>query len=392
MASEYRVDNPTHQMPRLSGGWIRLGLIRLLGRFGFREETFVILTACGIGLLTGIGSVGFTKLIDCAHDLCYGEGMVAGIYRGRALFLILLPACGALLVGLITFFFAREARGHGVPEVMDAIARRDGVIRPRVAVAKAISSALTIGSGGSAGTEGPIIQIGSAIGSASGQFFRVPGHHLPVLVGAGAAAGISAIFHAPIAGVLFALEVLLRDVSFRTFSPVLIASVLSSVVVSALLGSNQAIFPLLHPDTDYSFRWIELGNYAILGLLCAVAAVGFIRLLYRTEDLFDGLRVHPVAKPVIGAIGLGLLGLAIAVLLGEIQAGRAPAIFGNGYPLIGRCIGALAQQGVDHPFPLMVPILLFLVFAKALATSLTLGSGGSGGVFAPSLFLGATLG
>jgi len=361
--------------------------IRFLKRLGFRRDASLIILAVVIGALTGLGSVAFTKLIELAHDFCYSPG---GLYGGRGLFLILLPAAGALLVGLITYYFAREARGHGVPEVMDAIARKDSAIRPRVALAKAVSSALTIGSGGSAGTEGPIIQIGAALGSTAGQYFQIAKHNMPVLVGCGAAAGISAIFHAPIAGVLFALEIFLRDLNFKTFSPVLIASVISSVVVSALLGTNEALFPLVHPGTEYSFQWFELGNYIVLGLLCAAAAVFFIRLLYATEDLFGRLKVHHVAKPVIGAVGLGLLGLIMVYLLGDTRVGE-PGIFGNGYLMIGRCIGADIGEGTTV-LNLNIGILLALAVLKTLATCCTLGSGGSGGVFAPSLFLGAVVG
>jgi len=373
--------------PPRPGGILKQDLIRFLKRFGFREETFLILLACVIGALTGLGSVVFTKLIEWAHEFCYDEHR--GLYGGRNYFLVLLPAAGALLVGLITYFFAREAKGHGVPEVMDAIASQEGRIRPRVAVAKAVSSALTIGSGGSAGTEGPIIQIGAAIGSALGQFFQIAKHNMPVLVGCGAAAGISAIFHAPIAGVLFALEIFLRELNFRTFSPVLIASVISSVVVSAILGTNDAIFPILNPDA-YTFQWFELGNYVILGLLCALVGIAFIRLLYATEDFFDWLKVHYIAKPVIGAVALGLLGIVILLVLGKNHVGE-PSIFGNGYPLIGKCIGVgiAENSGTLH---LTILILLLLFFAKTVATCFTLGSGGSGGVFAPSLFLGATVG
>ncbi|MCK5272505.1 MAG: chloride channel protein, partial [Sedimentisphaerales bacterium] len=361
--------------------------IRFLKRLGFRRDASLTILAVVIGALTGLGSVAFTKLIELAHDLCYSP---EGLYGGRGILLILLPAAGALLVGLITYYFAREARGHGVPEVMDAIARKDSVIRPRVALAKAVSSALTIGSGGSAGTEGPIIQIGAALGSTAGQYFQIAKHNMPVLVGCGAAAGISAIFHAPIAGVLFALEIFLRDLNFKTFSPVLIASVISSVVVSALLGTNEALFPLVHPNTEYSFQWFELGNYIVLGLLCAAAAVFFIRLLYATEDLFARLRVHHVAKPVIGAVGLGLLGLIMVYLLGDTRVGE-PGIFGNGYLMIGRCIGAGIGEGATT-LNLTIGILLALAVLKTLATCCTLGSGGSGGVFAPSLFLGAVVG
>ena len=375
------------ERPLKRGARFYKSIVRFLKQLGFRQDATLTILAVLIGALTGLGSVIFTKLLGLAHELCYSP---EGLYGGRGLLLILLPSAGALLVGLITYYFAREAKGHGVPEVMDAIARKDSVIRPRVAIAKTVASALTIGSGGSAGTEGPIIQIGAALGSTAGQYFQVAKHNMPVLVGCGAAAGISAIFHAPIAGVLFALEIFLRDLNFKTFSPVLIASVISSVVVSAILGSNEALFPLVHPDMEYGSQWFELGNYVVLGLLCAAAAVFFVRLLYATEDFFDRLKIHHVAKPVIGAVGLGLLGLVTVYFLGDTRIGE-PGIFGNSYPLIGRCIGANIGEGAAV-LDLTIGILLVLAVLKTVATCCTLGSGGSGGIFAPSLFLGAVVG
>ncbi|MBN1766103.1 MAG: chloride channel protein [Sedimentisphaerales bacterium] len=375
------------QTPRNKAGRLYEEFSRFLKRLGFPKESVLIVLAVAIGALTGLGSVLFTMLIDLAHSLCYGE---SGIYGGRWFFLLILPAAGGLLVGIITFYFAREARGHGVPEVMDAIARRDGRIRGRVAIAKAVASALTIGTGGSAGTEGPIIQIGSALGSRIGQQFKVARHNMPILVGCGAAAGISAIFHAPIAGVLFALEIFLRELKFKTFSPVLMASVISSVVVSAILGENVALFPLVHNEAVYSFKWFELGNYVLLGLVCAGVGVLFIRLLYGTEDFFEWLNIHPIFKPVIGAVVLGLLGVITVKVFAETGTSE-PGIFGNGYRLIGRCIGAGISEG-QTGFELGIGVLVVLLLLKVLATCFTLGSGGSGGVFAPSLFMGAMAG
>ncbi len=375
-----------------AGERLRLRAIRLLARLGFGEDAFLIVLACMIGVLTGLGSVGFTKLIEWSHRLCYG-GSNHGLYGGHAYLLIVLPAAGALLVGLITNYFAREAKGHGVPEVMDAIARKDGMIRPQVALAKAVASALTIGSGGAAGTEGPIVQIGAALGSAGGQMFKVVKHNMPVLVGCGAAACISAIFHAPIAGVLFALEIFLCELNFKTFSPIMIASVLSSVTTKAVLGSNEAIFPLFAESFEHAslFEWYELGNYALLGLVCAAAAVLFIKLLYAFEDFFDGLKkVHFIFKPVLGAIGLGLIGMLTVHFLDGAQHGE-PLVYGNSYPLIGHCIGAEVGESVTG-LNLTIGVLLLLFVLKLLATCFTLGSGGSGGIFAPALFLGAVIG
>ncbi len=358
-------------------------------RSGFGDEAMLYLLAGLVGLLTGGAAVIFDKLVHWIDGGLYGTSQTTGVYQGRLVFLFLLPAGGALLVGLIARFYSREAVVHGVPEVMDAIVRRKCKIKFHVALARMLTCALTIGSGGSGGPEGPIIQIGAAIASSTGTLFRAVRHHLPVLIGCGAAGGIAAIFNAPVAGVLFAMEVLLRDSNYKTLSPVLISSVISSVTASALLGKKEAIFPL-SDLAAYSFHWNELGNYIVLGLLCAAAAVLFIRSLYITENLFERLRVSHVLKPALGALGLGLVGLLTVLLIRSTVRGE-PIVYGNGYSFIGLCIGTETAERFSS-FELRIGALVILLMAKILATSLTLGSGGSGGVFAPSLFMGATTG
>jgi CIC family chloride channel protein len=358
-------------------------------RIGWRQDYLLYVLACLIGVLAAFAAMGFDALIHWTSAVCYGSEHHPGIYQGRIFFLFLLPAAGALLVGLIARYYSREAVGHGIPEVMDAIVRRNCKIHILVALARMVTAALTIGSGGSAGTEGPIIQIGSAIASSIGRHFRVVRHRLPVLIACGAAAGLSAIFNAPIAGVLFALEVFLREVNFKTLSPVLISSVVSSVVTSSLLGKNGAIFPL-GDLTAYFFGWNELGNYIVLGLVCAMTAVAFIRALDTVENLFERVKAPLFVKPVLGAFGVGLVGLLTLLMTGQTSGGE-PLVFGHGYPFIGFCLGSNSAAGFMG-VNLTIGLLLVLVVGKIAATSLTLGSGGSGGIFAPSLFLGATTG
>jgi CIC family chloride channel protein len=356
---------------------------------GWRQEYLLYFLACLIGVLAAFAAMGFDLLIHWTEAVCYGSDHLSGIYQGRMVFLFLLPASGALLVGLIARFYSREAVGHGIPEVIDAIVRRDCKIGFHVALARMVTAALTIGSGGSAGTEGPIIQIGSSIASSMGRHFHVVRHRLPVLIACGAAAGLSAIFNAPIAGVLFALEVFLRDMNFKILSPVLIASVVSSVVMSTLRGKHGAIFPL-YDLTAYSFSWYELGNYIVLGLVCAGTAVAFIRVLDTCENLFERVKTPLFVKPVIGALCVGLVGLLTLVLTGQGTVGK-PLIYGHGYSFIGYCLGSHSAAGFMG-VNLSVWLMLVLIAGKIIATSLTLGSGGSGGIFAPSLFLGATTG
>lgn len=373
--------------PADSSGMIAAGsfvrrLSRWMRRLGFRDEHLLTLVAIAVGAATGAGACGFYWLIEQSIELAYGHGREGGMFQGRLWLLVAIPAGGGLLVGLISYYFAREVKGHGVPEVISAIAVKDGRIRPRVAVAQSVASALTIGSGGSAGAEGPIIQIGAAIGSGAGQLLRMQRHQMPVLVACGAAAGISSIFNAPIAGVLFALEIFLRELSLKAFAPVVLASVLSSSVSHWIRGSDHPIF-WVGPRGDYLFTGYELPFYLILGLLCAFSGIAFVRLLYATEDVFDRLRIHDVLKPVIGAIGLGLVGVLYCTASSRVEL---PAFFGNGYPFLEQTI---TLRGLRE---LAIPSLLVLWVMKWIATSLTLGSGGSGGVFAPSLFLGAAVG
>lgn len=364
------------------GATLRLRLTRLLVSAGFKEEHFLVVLSVAIGAAAGAASCGFYWLIEWTRHLAYGEGQAGGLFAGHLWLLPVIPAAGGLAVGIIVHYFAREAKGHGVPEVMDAIVRKGGTIRPRVAIAKSLASALTIGSGGSAGTEGPIVQIGAALGSTFGQAVKIHPKHMAVLVGCGAAAGISSIFNAPIAGVLFALEIFLRDFSLQTFAPVVFASVLSSSVTHWIRGQDNEIFSV-GPRGDYFFNGQELPFYLVLGLLCAVGAVAFIKLLYLVEDVFDRLKVHGAFKPCIGAVALGLCGAAYCAIVADA---RMPQFFGNGYPVIRQ---TLAYHGL---LQFTVPALLGLWVMKWLATSVTLGSGGSGGVFAPSLFLGAAIG
>jgi len=367
----------------LRGRRLRLWLSRLLSAVGFKDDYFLIVVSIVIGGATGLGANLFFWLIECARHVCYGEAEAGGLFSDRAFMLILLPATGALAVGFITRYFAREAKGHGVPEVMDAIHRQGGVIRPRVSLAKAVASALTIGSGGSAGTEGPIIQIGAAIGSGFGQALNVTRRQMGVLVACGVAGGIAAIFNAPIAGVLFALEIFLKDFSFRTFSPVVFASVLSCSLTHAFGAADVEIFEV---TALYKYKYVfdgsELPFYLGLGVICALVSVAFIRGLYFTEDVADRIRLPDQLKPLLGAILLGGTGIAYWSLT---RLHQTPPFFGNGYPVIERAIG----EGL---FDFGTSLLLAICALKILATCFTLGFGGSGGIFAPSLLMGVAVG
>jgi len=368
-------------------------------KLGFRADWYLIVLAAIIGTVSAAGAVGFKWLLD------QGAEFGGEIQQSLAWWALpLLPAAGALATGLLVYFFANEARGHGVPEVMDALFRNRARIRPRVAVVKSLASACTIGSGGSAGAEGPIVQIGSAIGSAFGQLLNVPRDQAATLLGCGAAAGIASIFNAPIEGVFFVLEILLRDFSLRTFTPIVVASVFSTATSQALLGRNDAIFAASNELVRYEFAFSELPSYLVLGLVCGFVAMGFTRSLYFAEDIYENkVKLHPVLKPVSGAVLLGLVGLGFLFLTsGSGQGTGIPPFFGNGYEAIRgfldpanfRIVPGADSQSAVHSlaFAPSIAMLLAVALFKGLATCLTLGSGGSGGIFAPALFLGAGTG
>ncbi len=335
--------------------------------FRFSNTNFLLLLAGFVGMATAFGALGFVALIEYFNGIFFGlTDQILSATTGESDFkwwLPIIPMVGGLLVGPIVYKFASEAKGHGVPEVMNAVARLGGIIRPRVAAAKTIASAICIGSGGSAGREGPIVQIGSAIGSTVGQMFRMSSDRVKVLVGCGAAAGISAVFNAPIAGVIFSLEIILGDFAIKTFSPVIISSVIASVITRTFLGDHPA-FDV--PEYSLVSAW-EVPLYLLMGSLLGGLGVGFTRTLAYIEDLFDNLKMMPMLKPAVGGLLLG--GLAIIY----------PQVLADGYETI-----KLTLYG-----EIAVGLLLVLVIVKALATCLTLGSGSSGGIFAPSLFMGA---
>ena len=344
---------------------------------------FMVSVGVACGVAGALGAVAFRFLIRFIQAVffeglagvqgLFEEGLLAETHDPLAIarsiewyWRLLLPAIGGLIVGPLIYVFAREAKGHGVPEVMAAVALRGGVIRRRVVAVKALASAISIGSGGSVGREGPIVQIASALGSSIGQALRVPASQLRTIVGCGAAAGIAATFNAPIAGALFAAEIVVGNFAVAQLSPIVIASVVATVLSRFLLGNHPAFevppYELASP--------FELMPYMVVGLIAGLVALVFMRTLYASEDLFDKLRIPEYTKAAVGGLLVGAIGVSL------------PNVFGVGYSTITQ---ALTGQ---------LPALLLggLLVAKIAATSLTIGSGGSGGIFAPSLFMGAMAG
>jgi CIC family chloride channel protein len=328
-----------------------------------------------VGAGAGAGSVVFRWCIQTFTRLFSGHGDYSaspGASNPHApwlgpYFVLLVPVIGGLLYGPLVNRFAKEARGHGVPEVMLAVAQRGGRISPKVAVVKTLASALTIGSGGSVGREGPIVQIGSALGSTLGRMTKATEGRMRLLVACGAAGGIAATFNAPLAGVFFAMELILSTFSAEAFGATVLASVTASIIGRAAFGDTAFLnLPDFHVD-----HLTQYGLFALLGVVAAVVGLGFSRFLYLIEDACDWLWRGPEwLRPAVGGLALGLVLLAL------------PQMYGVGYPVL--------QKATEGGYT--VGFLLLLLAGKMLATSLTIGIGGSGGVFAPSLFIGAMLG
>ena len=331
------------------------------------DQLFVIIIAMLIGVFAGVISAGFRTLIDFFRHSLWGEGALIHVVMDAPLYLkIGIPAAGGALVAWFVQRFAPEAKGHGVPEVMNAVATQNGFIRMRVVVIKAFASAMSIATGASVGREGPIVQIGSAFGSTIGQLFQVSIRRMKTFIGCGAAAGIAATFNAPIAGAIFASEVILGDFSAAAIGPIIIASVFGTVISRALYGD----FPAFVPPTYTLHSPVEIAFYIVLGIVTGVVAWLFVRTLYKSEDLFDAWKAPVALKGLLGGALLG----GVAVYF--------PQIFGVGYEtmesILSGNIGFTIAAG--------------LVLAKIFATSLSMGFGASGGVFAPSLFIGSMLG
>ncbi len=329
------------------------------------EATVMMTLALLVGLGGGLGAVFFRWLIAVCQRFFFHtlQGWLAFLGDN---YLILVPALGAVFFGPLIYFFAPEAKGHGVPEVMEAVALHGGRIRPVVVIIKALASSINIGSGGSVGREGPIVQIGAALGSTIGQWLHQSERRIRTLVACGAAAGIAATFNAPIAGVMFALEIILAEFGALQFATVVVASVAASVIGRIAFGDVPAF---LIPPYAPASPW-ELPLYLMLGVVAAFVGVAFTRTLYWTEDLFDAWKLPPYLKPIGGGLLMGLLGREF------------PQLFGVGYEAI---------EDVLHG-RLVLETVAALAVLKIVATSLTIGSGGSGGVFAPSLFIGSMVG
>jgi CIC family chloride channel protein len=364
-------------------------LVRVQGIKPTDERKVSLLTLCGlalaVGVMTGFGAVAFRALIGLVHNALYNGKLSifydANIPEAPSRFgdwVFFSPVLGGLVVVWIVKSFAPEAKGHGVPEVMDAVFYKRGNIRGKVALVKALASALSIGSGAAVGREGPIIQIGSALGSAFAQVIRLSTWQKITLLSAGAGAGIAATFNTPLGGVLFALEILLPEVSNRTFLPVVVATGAATTIGRILIGPDPAFAV---PDVQFSLANSlatgEIVSFVLLGLLCGLAAWAFIRLLVIMEDGFPKLPGNEYTQNILGMAIIGLMMVVLTRVFGHSY------VDGVGYSVI---------QSIFDQKMTTVGLLALLFVLKMVATTVSLGCGASGGIFSPSLYLGATLG
>ncbi len=352
-------------------------LVERLQKVEFSQEPIHLMLAVITGIAAGLGATAFYKMIQLVQHLMFQSpagflGMTSLVHlEGWKRFVIipLVPALGGLIVGWMMVKLFRSEKGEGVPVVIENVAKKGGILSPLVGLTQMFGSAVSIGSGGAGGREGPSIAIGGAVGSGIGQIFRVNEEQMKSLVGCGAGAGLAAVFNAPIGGALFAMEVVLGSLDMQSFSPIIIASVFGTFIMRTLIG-NRPIFVI----PTFSMKSpIELVFYVVLGLFAGFVGVFFVKLFYATEEFFDHKRFpikSKIWKPAIGGLIVGIIGIYF------------PEVFGYTY------------QGVDASLYSRDSFLLLsaLLLMKPIATSVTLGSGGSGGTLAPSLFIGAMAG
>jgi CIC family chloride channel protein len=340
-----------------------------------------------VGIIAGCGAILFRGLIGFFHNLFF-LGIASFSYDANqhtppgpwGPYIILAPVIGAVVVSFLITKFAPEAKGHGVPEVMEATFYNKGLIRPVVAVVKAVASALSIGTGGSVGREGPIIQIGSSFGSTISQIMKLPPWQTITLIAAGGGGGIAATFNTPVGGILFAVELLMHEVSARTLIPVVISTVTATYIGQAFFGTHPSfVIPAIEIRFFQLQEPAQLLLYVVLGGIIGVASAVFIKSIYWTEHLFDRIvKKNYYVRHMLGMFLVGVIFYLLKVGYGHYY------VEGVGYAAVQDILSGALTGGV---------VILLLLFAlKLVVTSLTLGSGGSGGIFSPSLFLGATIG
>ena len=383
-------------VPRLDGRFAGVRDLRaIIEHFNLRRVYEWLLLAGLVGVIGGLGAVGFKWLTDEVIGWFWGgivgyapptpggePGHVVAHGSFHAWALVVAPAIGGVASGLLVYALAPEAEGHGTDAAIRAYHREHGAIRSRVPIVKMIASALTIGSGGSAGREGPIAQIGAGFGSLLGKVLSLPERQRRILLAAGVSAGIGAIFRAPLAGAIFAAEVLYREPDIE--AEVVVPALLSSIVAYSIYCAVHGFGHLFTGTSGFTFDDPRaLGCYAVLGLVTAFGGIAFVVVFGRTTRLFKRWRISNYAKPAIGGALVGALAL-VGYLISRDPT--ALAVMGAGYGTLQRAVSETSAIGPA------LAVLAFVAFGKMLSTALTIGSGGSGGVFGPSMVIGGCLG
>lgn len=392
--------DPLTMLTRLKRHAKRLGARLDLGR-----EWWLLVLAAIVGLVMGVAALAFIEPIQWIEHKA--SAWAAESDGAMMPYILVLPIAGAFLTGFVLRMIPFKSYGHGVTDVIYGVSRSKSKLRLRLLARQWIGSTLTIGAGGSAGPEGPIVTIGAVIGSNIARLLRVDAQDTATLLGCGAAAGLASVFNAPIAAIFFVLEVVLRDFSLKTFTPIVIAAVLSAATTQTILGSNEPVFGV-GPD----FFMSEAGSiqftigivpvFLVLGVVCGAVAIGFTRSLQLSEHLFKKMPGPALLKPAVGALLLVMLGFGFHYGVGALnsptgQMSTLPPFYGNGYETVKHLLNPSFYSDSLHAMNtrdiiMLSLFLLGLAVLKIVATSLTLGSGGAGGLFAPSLVVGAIVG
>lgn len=335
------------------------------------ENTRLLAIATFIGLMAGLLNILFRTIVDIFHEFFMEGGrelLHIDLGGWHLLLLPLIPMLGMVLLIPLALLFPGEVNGYGFTKFLRKVNLEGGYIRARTIFLKIISTALTIGTGNSAGVEGPIAQIGGAMGSQVGQFFRVSGNRMKVYIAAGCAGGIAGMFNAPIAGIFFAAEiVLLGTFEISSFAALVTASAISTVVTRAYYGELSAF---VIPKYYVVNHFVEIPLYCLLAVIVAIIAVLHIKVFYYIRDKYQALALHPLLKPITGALIVGIIGIGFPQVMGDGYQYMEQVLYGDG----------------------LLWVMFALIFLKILATAITLGSGGAGGVFAPALFIGTMIG
>ncbi|MCR9252621.1 MAG: chloride channel protein [bacterium] len=343
------------------------------------NNNFIMIVGGLVGILAGLAAV---VLKTTVHNL---QGLLEKNldFTGVNYLYLSYPLIGILITVLVAKYFFKEHLGHGITQILYVISKRSSIIAQSKMYSRMITSAITVGFGGSVGLEAPIVVTGSAIGSNLGRLVHLNYKKRTLLIGCGAAGAISAIFNSPIAGVIFAIEVILTDVTISMFIPILIASVTGSLISLSLLGDGI----LFHFKQQDDFAASDTISYILLGLLCGLVSVYFTRVMSKVESSLEKIK-DSFARAAVGGICL-----ALVILL-------FPPMYGEGYETIKLLLAGKEAEIFDRSFfssfedssVILIAFLFFIMLMKPVASALTIGAGGSGGIFAPSLFLGGVTG